>query len=68
MFLGGAGLADTMLYCRNKIYPLGLPNGLSHVITAIALLMKVLLRVKASFLPPRCRAARSLDARGTGRI
>ena len=31
MFLGGAGLADTMLYCRNKIYPLGLPNGLSHV-------------------------------------
>src|SRR5947209_8682929 len=23
MFLGGAGLADTMLYCRNKIYPLG---------------------------------------------
>ena len=27
MFLGGAGLADTMLYCRDKIYPLGLPNG-----------------------------------------
>src|SRR3569833_187367 len=26
MFLGGAGLAETMLYCRNKIYPLGLPN------------------------------------------
>ena len=24
MFLGGAGLADTMLYCRDKIYPLGL--------------------------------------------
>ena len=23
MFLGGAGLADTMLYCRDKIYPLG---------------------------------------------
>src|SRR5213076_3148183 len=22
MFLGGAGLADTMLYCRDKIYPL----------------------------------------------
>src|SRR3712207_8186469 len=30
MFLGGAGLADTMLYCRHKIYPLGLPNGLAH--------------------------------------
>jgi diacylglycerol kinase family enzyme len=33
MFLGGAGLADTMLFCRNKIYPLGLPNGVAHVIT-----------------------------------
>ena len=29
MFLGGAGLADIMLYCRDKIYPLGLPNGLA---------------------------------------
>ena len=52
MFLGGAGLADTMLYCRNKIYPLGLPNGVAHVITAMALLAKQFLRVKASFLPP----------------
>ncbi|QAY78004.1 diacylglycerol kinase family protein [Sphingosinicella sp. BN140058] len=32
MFLGGAGLADTMLYCRHKIYPLGLPNGIAHFI------------------------------------
>lgn len=52
MFLGGAGLADTMLYCRNKIYPLGLPNGLSHFITALAVMMRGLLGVKASFLPP----------------
>lgn len=52
MFLGGAGLADTMLYCRDKIYPLGLPNGVAHVITAVALLAKLLLRVKAGFLPP----------------
>jgi hypothetical protein len=52
MFLGGAGLADTMLYCRDKIYPLGLPNGMAHVITAFALLMKMVLRMKASFLPP----------------
>ncbi|NUR12434.1 MAG: acylglycerol kinase family protein [Bradyrhizobium sp.] len=52
MFLGGAGLADTMLYCRDKIYPLGLPNGIAHVITAFALLVKLLLRVKASYLPP----------------
>ena len=52
MFLGGAGLADTMIYCRDKIYPLGLPNGLAHVITAFALMMKLLLRMKGSFLPP----------------
>jgi diacylglycerol kinase-like protein len=52
MFLGGAGLADTMLYCRDKIYPLGLPNGFAHVLTAIAFLMKVFLGMKASFLPP----------------
>jgi len=52
MFLGGAGLADTMLYCRNKIYPLGLPNSVAHVITALALLAKMFLRIKAGFLPP----------------
>ncbi len=52
MFLGGAGLADTMLYCREKIYPLGLPNGLSHAITAVALLAQLFLRLKSSFLPP----------------
>ncbi len=52
MFLGGAGLADTMLYCRDKIYPLGLPNGLAHAITAVALLLKIFFKAKASFLPP----------------
>lgn len=52
MFLGGAGLADTMLYCRNKIYPLGLPNGVSHALTAVALLLRMFLRLKSSFLPP----------------
>lgn len=52
MFLGGAGLADTMLYCRHKIYPLGLPNGLSHVLAALALLVRQLFGLKASFLPP----------------
>jgi hypothetical protein len=51
MFLGGAGLAQTMLYCRNKIYPLGLPNGMAHVLTAIATIAKMVLRLKASFLP-----------------
>src|SRR5256885_15047143 len=52
MFLGGAGLADTMLYCRDKIYPLGLPNGFAHVLTAIAFLMKVFFGMKGDFLPP----------------
>jgi hypothetical protein len=52
MFLGGAGLADTMLYCRDKIYPLGLPNSVAHVLTAMAAMAKQLLRLKASFLPP----------------
>jgi hypothetical protein len=46
------GLADTMLYCRDKIYPLGLPNGISHVITAIAVLFQLLGSVAAS-----CRRA-----------
>jgi hypothetical protein len=55
MFLGGAGLADTILYCRHKIYPLGLPNGLSHGLTALALLARLFLRLKASFLPPHPR-------------
>ncbi len=53
MFLGGAGLADTMLYCRDKIYPLGLPNGISHVLTAIAVLFRLLSGIGASFLPPK---------------
>jgi len=52
MFLGGAGLADTILYCRNKIYPLGLPNSISHVLTAIAVLVTLILGVRTAFLPP----------------
>lgn len=53
MFLGGAGLAETMLYCRNKIYPLGLPNWLSHALTALAVLVSLLLGIRAAFLPQR---------------
>jgi hypothetical protein len=72
MFLGGAGLADTMLYCRNKIYPLGLPNGMAHVLTAIAFLMKVFLGMKSSFLPPDARplelSVRQRGAKLTGRF
>jgi diacylglycerol kinase family enzyme len=53
MFLGGAGLADSILYCRHKIYPLGLPNGLSHLLTALAVIVSVVLGIRAAFLPPR---------------
>jgi hypothetical protein len=52
MFLGGAGLADTMLYCREKIYPLGLSNGLSHALTLLAFIVRLVLKAKAGFLPP----------------
>jgi hypothetical protein len=55
MFLGGAGLADNMLYCRQKIYPLGLPNAIAHGITLLAGIFGVLTGVTARFLPPRAR-------------
>lgn len=52
MFLGGAGLADTILYCRHKIYPLGLPNGLSHVLAGIAVFFSLIFGVRGRYLPP----------------
>ena len=55
MFLGGAGLAETILYCRHKIYPLGLPNGLSHFLTVVAVLFSAIVSIKASFLPERSK-------------
>lgn len=58
MFLGGAGLADTMLFCRHKIYPLGLPNTVSHVLTAFAVVASLLFGVRARFLPPRASPVR----------
>jgi hypothetical protein len=58
MFLGGAGLAETILYCRNKIYPLGLPNGFSHFIAAIAVIFSLLFGLKANFLPQRSEPVR----------
>ena len=53
MFLGGAGLADTILFCRHKIYPLGLPNTFSHVLTAFALFLSTVIGLRLAFLPPR---------------
>ena len=52
MFLGGAGLADIMLYCRDKIYPLGLPNGLAHALTGFAVFLKLLFGMQSRHLPP----------------
>lgn len=63
MFLGGAGLADIMLYCREKIYPIGLPNSISHVLTAFAVLAQQLFGLKARSLPPEPRQMR-LDYAG----
>ncbi|HZF43628.1 MAG TPA: diacylglycerol kinase family protein [Sphingomonadaceae bacterium] len=58
MFLGGAGLADVILYCRHKIYPLGLPNGVSHVLTALALVASLIFGLRARFLPPAASPVR----------
>ena len=52
MFLGGAGLADTILYCREKLYPLGLPNGLCHVLAGIAAVFAMLSGLHGRLLPP----------------
>jgi diacylglycerol kinase family enzyme len=52
MFLGGAGLAEGILFCRNKIYPLGLPNWLSHLITVFALFAGLFIGGKLSPLRP----------------
>lgn len=51
MFLGGAGLSEFILYCRHKIYPLGLPNAASHILTVFAALASVLFGIRAKFLP-----------------
>jgi hypothetical protein len=53
MFLGGAGLADTILYCRHKIYPLGLPNAVAHAIALFLGLISIVVRRRVSFLPLR---------------
>lgn len=53
MFLGGAYLADVMLYCRNRIYPLGLPNGVSHFLAAILGLFAIVFGLGGGRLPPK---------------
>jgi diacylglycerol kinase family enzyme len=53
MFLGGAGLADTILYCRHKIYPLGLPNWAAHTLTLLLGLVSVLVGRSSRLLPAK---------------
>ena len=53
MFLGGAGLADTILYCRHKIYPLGLPNWLAHGLTFLMGLVSVIVGRSSRLLPAK---------------
>lgn len=55
MFLGGAGLADSILYCRTRIYPLGLSNGISHLLTACAVLLSVVFGIRGKYMPPAAR-------------
>jgi hypothetical protein len=51
MFLGGEGLAEAILYCREKVYPLGLSNRLSHLITFIIVFLGIVLRVSTKWRP-----------------
>ena len=53
MFLGGAGLADTILYCRHKIYPLGLPNWAAHGLTFLLGLASVIIGRRSRLLPAK---------------
>lgn len=42
MFLGTAGIVAGIEYCRRWVYPLGLPNFLSHPLTIAALFVRTL--------------------------
>jgi hypothetical protein len=53
MFLGGAGLADAILYCRHNLYPLGLPNGVAHALALLLGLLSIAMGRTARFLPLR---------------
>src|SRR3546814_21009735 len=42
-----------MLYCRNRIYPRGLPNGISHFLAAMLALFAIIFGVGGGRLPPK---------------
>src|SRR3546814_7500545 len=45
-----------MLYCRNRIYPRGLPNGVSHFLAAMLRRFAILFGVGGGRLPPKPEA------------
>ncbi|MBO9712270.1 diacylglycerol kinase family protein [Sphingomonas sp.] len=53
MFLAAGALADVLLYCRHKLYPLGIPNWLAHAITVVAGMISAATDWSSRFLPPR---------------
>jgi len=53
MFLGGAGLADTILYCRHKLYPMGLPNWAAHGLALFLGMVSVLVGRSSRLLPAK---------------
>jgi hypothetical protein len=53
MFLGGAGLADTILYCRHKLYPMGLPNWAAHGLALFLGMISVLVGRRSNLLPAK---------------
>lgn len=58
MFLGGAGLADAILYCRHKIYPIGLPNVISHIIAVFAVFVSVVFGLESKIFPEKAKPVR----------
>ena len=67
MFLGGAGLADTILYCRHKIYPLGLPNWAAHSLTFLLGLISVIVGRRSRAAAGAMGAAQGLASPGAAR-
>ncbi len=42
MFLGTAGIINAIHFCRRRIYPLGLPNALSHLLVVTSIMFGTL--------------------------
>jgi hypothetical protein len=53
MFLAAGALADVLLFCRHKLYPTGMSNGLAHALTVVAGLISVITDWNSRFLPPK---------------